>query len=62
MYLTISTVQPAKSDSDVMLCLQGYRRLIINRWLADRIYTQVIYRFMLAKMECTSHVLLNIRK
>ena len=29
----VSTVLPAKSDSDVMFCLQSYQRLIINRSL-----------------------------
>ena len=31
--ITSSTVLPAKSDSDVMLCLQSYQGLIINRSL-----------------------------
>ena len=29
----LSTVLPAKSDSDVMFCLQSYQGLIINRSL-----------------------------
>ena len=46
-----ATVLPAKSDSDVTLCLQSYLGLIIDRSLVyqsypqDRINTQVIYRF-----------------
>ena len=45
--------------------LQSYRRLIIDRSLvcksypADRINTQVIYRFALDHVACTNHVLLN---
>ena len=48
------TVLPAKSDSDVMFCLQSYQGLIINRSLVylsypkGRINTQVIYLFALA--------------
>ena len=46
------TVLPAKSDSDVMFCLQSYQwlrsidHLCINP--IHRINTQVIYRFALA--------------
>ena len=42
------TVLPAKSDSDVMFCLQSFHGLIIDRSLVyksyphDRIYTHVI--------------------
>ena len=43
------TVVQAKSDSDVMLCLQSYQGLQIDRSLGInpicRINTQVIYRF-----------------
>ena len=55
-----STVLPAKSDSDVMFCLQIYQGLIIDRsrvylsYPADRINTLVIYRFTLAQVECNS--------
>ena len=51
---------PAKSDSDVIFCLQIYQRLRIDRSLVyqsypqDKINTQVIYRFALAQVECTS--------
>ena len=54
------TVLPAKSDSDIMFCLQSYQGLRIDRSLVyqsypqDRINTQVIYRFVLAQVECTS--------
>ena len=41
------TVLPAKSDSDIMFCLQSYQGLIINR-------SQVIYGFALAQVEGTS--------
>ena len=41
------TVLPAKSDSDVMFCLQSYQGLIID-------ISQAIYRFALAQVECTS--------
>ena len=57
---SIANVLPAKSDSDVMFCLQSYQGLIINRslvyesYLQDRINTQVTYRFALAQVECTS--------
>ena len=53
---------PAKSDSDVMSCLQGYQGLRIDRSLVylsypqDRINTQVSYRFTItnvAQVECT---------
>ena len=55
-----NTVLPAKSDSNVMFCLQSYSGFIIDRSLVyksysqDRINTQVIYRFALAEVECTS--------
>ena len=42
----VSTVLLAKSDSDVMLCLQSYQGLIIDR-------SHVIYQFALALLECT---------
>ena len=48
------TVLPAKSDSDVMFCLQSNQGLIIDTSLVyqsypqDMINTQVIYRFALA--------------
>ena len=54
------TVVPGKSDSDVRFCLHSYQRLRIDRSLvylsypADRINTQVSYRFALAKVEYTS--------
>ena len=54
------TVLPAKSESDVMFCLQSYQGLIIDRSLVyqsypqDRINTYMIYRFALAKVMCTS--------
>ena len=41
-----TTVLPAKSDNDVMFCLQSYQVLRI-----DRINTQVIYRFVLAQVK-----------
>ena len=41
-----ATVLPAKSDSDVMFCLQSYRGLTFQ----DRINTQVIYQFALAQV------------
>ena len=53
------TVLPAKSDSDVMFCLQSYQGLIIDRSLVyqsysqDWINTQAIFRFALAQVECT---------
>ena len=56
----VSTVLPAKSDSDVMFCLPSYEGLRIDRLLVyesypqDRIHTQVIYQFRLAQIECTS--------
>ena len=53
--LIITTVLQAKSDSYVMFCLQSYQGLRIDRSLMkDRINTQVIYRFALAQVECTS--------
>ena len=48
-----------------MFCLQSYQGLRIHRSLVyksypqDRIYTEVIYRFELAQVECTFDVLLN---
>ena len=60
IYRLIATFLPAKSDSEVMLCLQSYHGLIIDRSLGgskcypqDRINTQVIYRFSLPQVECT---------
>ena len=56
---TNATVLPAKSDSDVMFCLQSYQGLIIDRSLVywsypqDRINTHVIYRFSLAQVVCS---------
>ena len=56
----VSTVMLAKSDIDVMFCLQSYRGLIIDRahvyqsYPQDRINTHVIYRFVLARVVCTS--------
>ena len=58
-------VLPAKSDSDIMVCLQSYQGLIIHRSLVhlsfpqDRINTQMIYQLALAQMEHTIYVLLN---
>ena len=55
-----SCTVPAKSDSEVMFCLQSYQRLLIDRSIVyltypqDRINTQVIYRFALAQVMCTS--------
>ena len=56
----VCTVLPAKSDSDVMFCLQSYQGLRIDRSLVYQSYlqdsminTQVIYQFPLAQMECT---------
>ena len=60
-----TTVLPAKSDSDVMFCLQSYQGLIIDRSLVylsypqDRINTQVIYRFALVKWILQVNVLFN---
>ena len=52
------TVVQAMSDSDVMLCLQSYQGLRIDRSLGinliRRINTQAIYRFALAQAKCTS--------
>ena len=54
--ITAVTVLQAKSDSDVMFCLQSCQKLRINRSLVyesywqDRIKTQVIYRFALAQV------------
>ena len=53
----VGTVLLAKSDSDVIFCLQSYQGLIIDRSLVyqsypqDRINTQVIYRIALAKVD-----------
>ena len=58
--MNTDTVVPAKSDSDVMFCLQSNQGLRIDRSLVyksypqDRINTQVIYRFALAQVEFTS--------
>ena len=45
---TSSKVLPAKSDTDVMFCLQSYEGLIIDRslvyYMQSEINTQVIYR------------------
>ena len=41
-----STVQPAKSDSDLMFCLRSYQGLIIDISL-------VKYQFALAQVKCT---------
>ena len=55
-----TTFLQGKSDSDVMFCLQSYQGLIIDRSLVyssnpmDRINSQVIYRFALDQVECTS--------
>ena len=35
----IATVLPAKSDSDIMFCLQSYQGLRINRSLVYRVLT-----------------------
>ena len=45
------TVQPAKSDSDGIFCLQTFRDCKSIDYLC---ITQVIYRFLLAQDECTS--------
>ena len=54
---TSSKVLPAKSDTDVMFCLQSYEGLIIDRslvyYMQSEINTQVIYRIALAQIECT---------
>ena len=62
--VTKTTVVPAKSDSDIMFCIQHYLGLIIDRSLVykytselsiqDRISTQVIYRFALPQVEYKS--------
>ena len=60
MQASTYTVLQAKSDSEFILCLQSYQGQIIERLLVylsysqDRINTQVIDRFALAVMECTS--------
>ena len=57
----IYTVVPVKNDRDVMFSLQSYQGLIIDRSLVHYSYpqdgfnTQVIYRFALAQVECTSY-------
>ena len=54
----ISIVLPAKSDIDVMFCLQSYQGLRIDISLVylsypqDRINTQVICRFAYAQVKC----------
>ena len=54
------TVLPAKSDSDVMFCLQSCQGLRIDRALVyqsypvDRSNAHVIYRFALARVGCAS--------
>ena len=59
--LVTAIVVPAKSDNDIMFCLQSYQGLVIDRSLVyysdpqDRIATQVIYRFALAQGECTRY-------
>ena len=49
-----TAVLPAKSDSDVVFCLQNYQVLIKKIESMDRINTQVIYRFALAQVHSTS--------
>ena len=50
-----TTVLPAKRDSEVKFCLKIYQGVIVDRSLVqDRIITQVIYRFALAQVMCTS--------
>ena len=61
LFSIMLTVLPAKSDSEVGFCLQSYQGLRIDRLLVyqsypqDRIDTQVIYRFALAQVVCTSY-------
>ena len=43
------TVLLTKSDSDIMFCLQSYQGLRVDRSLADRINTQVIYQCALVE-------------
>ena len=56
----IFTVLPAKSNSDVMFCLQRnqglviYRSLVYKSYPQDSINTQVICSFALAQEQCTS--------
>ena len=56
----LDTVMPAKSDSDVMFCLQCYQGRRIDRSLVypqDINNTQMIYRYALAQpaqVECAS--------
>ena len=46
-YNTInSTVLPAKSDSDVMFCLQSYQGLRIERQLVDYSYPQDTFYYI----------------
>ena len=58
--LSTGTVLPAKSNNDVIFCLQSYQglridiSLIYKSYPHDSIKTQVIYRFALAQVECTS--------
>ena len=60
--VTRTTVLPARSDGDVMFCLQSYKGLLIDRSLVyysypqDRINTQVIYQFALDEVACTSYL------
>ena len=55
-----TTVQPAKSGSDVMFSLKTYQEVTIDRSLLyrsypqDRINTEVNYRFTLDQVGCTS--------
>ena len=61
----LPTVLPAKSDSDVIFCLQNYQGLRIDSSLVyqsypqDMINTQVIYRFASAQVKCTHGCLLS---
>ena len=61
-----TNILPAKSDSDVMFCLQIDQGLIIDRSLVyhsypqDRINTQVNNRFTLDQVQCTSYFYLAI--
>ena len=58
VYADRVTILPSKSDSAIMFCLQSFKGLIFDRSLMyvsypqDRINTQMIYRFVLAKVEC----------
>ena len=59
------TVLPAKSDSDVMFCLQRYPglridiSLVYSSYPQDRMNTQVIYQFSYIKWSVQVNVLLN---